>query len=171
MPGQPVDLMASAGGGAWQPVSFGTTGDGGGVTFTETPQSSTAYRLMFEGQGSYAAGASAVMATTVTPVVTLAQSGGAATAGQRVTFTVAVQPQTSGVPLLTAELVKGRWRNLGRLTTQNGGVGTFSTTFASAGRWKVRVTHTKDKQLTAATSPVLTVQVGRAPAVRRHGHR
>jgi len=123
----------------------------------------------YSGDANFAASTSAAVSVTISAPAKIATntsvraSATPLTAGQNVTFTAAVAPQSgTGVPTGSIAFLDGQ-AQLG-VVTLNGGAASFSSANLAVGTHTITASYSGDSNYSASTSAGLTVTVSTAPA-------
>jgi hypothetical protein len=123
----------------------------------------------YSGDANFAASKSAAVSVTISAPAKIATttsvmaSARQLTAGQNVTFTAGVAPQTgTGVPTGSILFLDGQAQIAA--VTLNGGAASFSTATLAAGTHTITAAYSGDSNYAASTSAALTVTVAAAPA-------
>lgn len=137
--GAQVRLETRSVDGGWVEVALLTTDGSGGVASTQTPTSTTAYRLRHGEPGAPEESTSPEVTVTVHAAFTAALSRDAVRAGRPVTVSGLLSPAAPDVFLALERRSDGTWQRLGQTRTEVDGSYSLSVTPEVPGSWSLRV--------------------------------
>ena len=151
-------------------IGSGTLNGSGVVSFATSSLAAGSHSITaaYQGDSSFAASTSSAVSVQVNAALaatttTLMSSASTVTAGQSVTFTATVAPQSgSGTPTGIVNFLDGTTM-VGSGTLNGSGVATFSTSSLASGTHSVTAAYQGDTNFAASTSSAVSVHVNAGP--------
>ena len=171
-PGAIITLQNSTNNSTWNNVTPTTATDANGnysFSNSESVNGSYYYRTTYAGSGTtYANATSPVVNVTVTKIATQLSVAAPASASAGTSFAINGTLNTtlgpsSGATITLQKNVSGTWTNVATNVTDANGNYSFSNSESAGGTYQYQTTYAGNPTYSNATSPVVTVTVGKIP--------